>query len=210
MKIYDISIPMTPTMPTYPGDPTVSIEPVLRIAHGDNANVSRLTFGNHTGTHVDPPVHFIPGGKTVDQLDLNTLVGSARVVDLTRVKKIITAADLERARIPRRVTRVLFKTRNSAMWRRAGFQKDFIALAPDAAVWLVARGVKLVGIDYLSVEAFGVPEPATHRTLLGAGVIAVEGLNLSGITAGTYKLVCLPINVQGGDGSPARAILIEE
>ncbi|MBI5649386.1 MAG: cyclase family protein [Chloroflexi bacterium] len=207
---YDISIPITPTMPTYPGDPAVSIEPILQIAQGDAANVSRWSFGNHTGTHVDPPAHFIPGGITIDQLDLRTLYGAARVVDLTRVETIITARDLERARIPHRATRVLFKTRNSELWARPGFQKNFIALAPDAARWLVARKVKLVGIDYLSVEAFDARAPATHRTLLGAGVIVIEGLNLRDIAPGNYTLACLPLNVENGDGSPARAILIEK
>jgi arylformamidase len=210
MKIFDISVPISPKLPVYPGDPAVSIEPMLRIAKGDDANVSLLAFGNHTGTHVDPPLHFIPGGKPVDQLDLNVLCGRARVVDFTRLKTHITAADLERAKIPARVTRVLFKTRNSATWDRAEFQRDFIALAPDAAKWIVERGIKLVGIDYLSVEAFASPEPLTHRTLLGAGVIAVEGLNLRGIKPGTYTLACLPLKIKDGDGAPARAILFQE
>ena len=196
-------------MPTYPGDPIVSIEPVLRIAQGDAANVSRLEFGNHTGTHVDPPAHFISGGKTVDQLDLNVLYGAARVVDMTHVETVITARDLERARIPKRATRLLFKTRNSTRWDRVEFQKDFIAFAPDAARWLVTHGVKLVGIDYLSVEPFDAPTPKTHRILLGADVVVIEGLNLREITPGNYTLACLPLKVKDGDGAPARAILIE-
>jgi arylformamidase len=209
MKTYDISIPITPTMPTYPGDPPVSIVPEKQIAKGDRSNVSRLSLGNHTGTHVDPPVHFVPGGKTVDQLDLNVLYGPARVVDMTHVERVITARDLECARIPKRAARVLLRTRNSSLWERAGFQKDFVALAPDAAQWLVDRGVKLIGIDYLSVEAFGAREPQTHRTLLGAGIIVVEGLNLREIAPGNYTLICLPLKIQNGDGAPARAILIE-
>ncbi len=209
MHIHDISISISPTMPTYPGDPAVSIEPILQIAKGNAANVSRLSFGDHTGTHLDPPVHFIPGGKTVDQLDLDTLYGPARVVDFTHVAKHITADDLERAQIPAGVLRVLCKTRNSAMWDRPDFQKDFVALAFDAAHWLVDHGVRLIGIDYLSVEAFDASEPRAHRILLGAGVIAVEGLNLTDIAPGDYTLACLPIKIQGGDGAPCRAILIE-
>ncbi|CAG0945007.1 arylformamidase [Anaerolineae bacterium] len=209
MKIHDISIPISPTMPTYPGDPAVSIEPVLRIAQGDAANVSRFSFGNHTGTHVDPPAHFIPGGKTVDQLDLNVLYGAARVVDMTRVEKAITARDLERARIPKRATRLLFKTRNSTRSHRVEFQTDFIAFAPDAAHWLVARGIKRVGIDYLSVELFDAPSPKTHRILLGADVAVIEGLDLREIAPGNYTLACLPLKVKDGDGAPARAMLIE-
>ncbi len=210
MKIHDISIPISPSMPTYPGDPAVSIEPVLQIAKGDAANVSRLSFGDHTGTHVDPPVHFVPGGKTADQLDLNVLCGAVYVADLTHVEKIITAQDLMDAKLPVSAVRILCKTRNSELWDRAGFQKDFVAFAWDAAQWLVDHGVKLVGIDYLSVEAFDASEPRTHRILLGAGVIVVEGLNLKDIAPGNYTLVCLPLKIAQGDGAPARAILIEE
>ncbi len=207
MKIFDISIPISPAMPVYPGDPPVTIERVLQIAQGAAANVSRVSLGSHTGTHIDPPAHFIPGGKTIDQLDLRVLVGPARVVDLTRVERAITARDLARARIPRRAVRVLFKTRNSELWARAGFQRDFVACAPDAAEWLVARGVKLVGIDYLSAELFDAREPRAHRVLLGAGVVIVEGLDLRGIVPGNYSLACLPLKIQNGDGAPARAVL---
>ncbi len=209
MKIHDISIPISSTMPTYPGDPAVSIEPVLQIAKGDAANVSRLSFGDHSGTHLDPPVHFIPGGKTVDQLDVNVLYGPARVVDMTRIEKAISAQDLERAKLPKRAVRILFKTRNSELWDRSGFQKDFVAFAWDAAQWIVDHGIKLVGIDYLSAESFGASEPKTHRILLGAGVIIVEGLDLRNITPGNYTLACLPLKIKNGDGGPARAVLIE-
>lgn len=210
MRIHDISIPISSTMPTYPGDPAVSIEPFLQIAKGDNANVSRLSFGDHSGTHLDPPVHFVPGGKTVDQLDLNVLYGPARVVDMTRVEKAITAQDLQRAKLPKRAVRILFKTRNSELWDRSGFQKDFVAFAWDAAQWIVDHGIKLVGIDYLSAESFGASEPKTHRILLGAGVIIVEGLNLRNIAPGDYTLACLPLKIKDGDGGPARAVLIED
>jgi len=210
MRIHDISIPISSTMPTYPGDPAVSIEPFLQIAKGDNANVSRLSFGDHSGTHLDPPVHFVPGGKTVDQLDLNVLYGPARVVDMTRVEKAIKAQDLQRAKLPKRAVRILFKTRNSELWDRSGFQKDFVAFAWDAAQWIVDHGIKLVGIDYLSAESFGASEPKTHRILLGAGVIIVEGLNLRNIAPGDYTLACLPLKIKDGDGGPARAALIED
>jgi arylformamidase len=208
MKIYDISVPISPKMPTYPGDPPVEIKPIKRIGKGSRSNVSRVAFGDHTGTHFDPPLHFIPGGKTIDQLDLNVLYGPARVVDFTRVAREITARDLERARIPNRVTRLLFKTRSSMLWERAGFQQDYIGIAWDAAEWLVARGVKLVGVDYLSVETYGAAEPRTHRTLLGAGVVIVEGLDLRGIKPGKYTFVGLPLKIKDGDGAPGRAILI--
>lgn len=208
MRIFDISIPISTDMPVYPGDPAVTIEPVLQISKGDLANVSRLSFGNHTGTHVDPPVHFVPGGRTVDQLDLDTLYGLAIVVDMLPIEKVITASDLDRAKLSPRTQRMLFKTRNSELWDKSGFQKDFVAFSPDAAEWLVAHGVRLVGIDYLSAEAYSAPQPLAHRALLGAGVIIVEGLNLSNIAPGDYTLACLPIRIKNGDGAPARAILI--
>lgn len=208
MKIYDISIPISNAMPTWPGDPSVVIESVKQIGKGSRSNVSRVSFSDHTGTHFDPPLHFIPGGKTVDQLDLNVLYGPARVVDFTRVEREITARDLERARIPRRVTRLLFKTRSSMLWERAGFQQNYIGIAWDAAEWLVARGVQLVGVDYLSVETYGASEPRTHRTLLGAGIVIVEGLDLRGIKPGKYTFIGLPLKIQNGDGAPGRAILI--
>lgn len=210
MRILDISVPISQDMPTYPGDPAVSIEHVSEIAKGARSNVSRISFGNHTGTHLDPPIHFIPNGKTVDQLDLDVLYGPAHVVDMTHVEKAITAQDLEHAKMPQRAIRLLFKTRNSLLWGRPGFQKDYIAFAWDAAQWLVDRGVKLVGIDYLSAEVFGASEPRTHRILLGAGVIIVEGLDLSHIAPGNYTLACLPLKIRDGDGAPARAILIQD
>ncbi len=208
MKIYDISIPISSTMPTYPSDPPVVIEPFKQIGKGSRSNVSRLSLGNHTGTHFDPPIHFLPNGKTIDQLDLNVLCGRARVVDFTRLEREITARDLERARIPRRTERILFKTRNSVLWQHASFRTDYVGVAWDAAEWLVARGVKLVGVDYLSIETYGASEPRTHRTLLSAGVIIVEGLNLRGIKAGTYTFIGLPLKIHNGDGAPGRAILI--
>lgn len=209
-RIYDVSVSMSPTLPVYPGDPPMRIEPAMEIAKGAPANVSRLVFGDHTGTHVDPPLHFIQGGKTVDQLDLNVLYGPARVVDMTHVGQEIHASDLDKARIPKRITRLLFKTRNSGDWENEAFRQDFVAIAWDAADWLVDHGIQLVGIDYLSVEAFGVTEFHTHKTLLGAEIIALEGLNLQDIEPGNYTLVCLPLKIKNGDGAPARAILIKD
>jgi arylformamidase len=209
MKIYDISVPISPEMPIYPGDPKVSIKPMLQISNGDNANVSLLRMGDHTGTHVDPPVHFIPGGETVDNLNLNTLFGPARVVDMTNVIGAITPQDLESLKLPPSVMRLLLKTRNSKAWERDGFDRDYIGISWDAAQWLVDHQIRLVGIDYLSVEIYQALEPNTHRTLLGAGVIIVEGLNLKDVPPGDYTLACLPLKIKNGDGGPARAILLE-
>ncbi len=207
MAIFDISVPITNALPVYAGDPGVEITRTADMEAGAGYNLSRLNFGAHTGTHVDAPRHFIRDGETVEQLDLDLLIGPARVVDMTHVDYTISARDLERANLPAGTERVLFKTRNSALWEKPGFQQDFVALATDGAQWLVDHGVRLVGIDYLSAEAFGSPDFQVHQLLLGAKVIIVEGLNLAGIEAGAYQLICLPLKLQGAEGAPARAIL---
>lgn len=208
MKIYDISIPVSTGMPVYEGDPPVEIEAVQRIARGDLANVSRITLGNHTGTHVDPPCHFIDGAATVDALPLEALIGPACVVDLTAANGI-SAMELEAAAVPDGTERLLLKTQNSQLWRERGFHRGFLGLQEDAARWCAERGVRLVGIDYLSIAPYDNPKPA-HLTLLSAGVIIVEGLDLSAISPGRYTLICLPLKIKDGDGAPARAVLIEE
>jgi arylformamidase len=163
----------------------------------------------HSGTHVDAPAHFIPGGAGVEALDLNVLVGPALVVE-AKEADMLSADVLKELPIPAHTERVLFRTRNSDRWARGEreFSKDFVAITGDGARWLVAHGVRLVGVDYLSVGSFSEVD-RTHRTLLNAGVIPVEGLNLSGIEPGVYQLVCLPLRIMGADGAPARAILID-
>jgi len=208
MRTYDISLTISPSLPTWPGDPSVVLERVEKIEDGSDANVSRIDIGVHTGTHVDAPYHFIRNGKTVDNLNLNLLTGRAYVLYLPGVD-IITASVLERSQIPPRTRRVLFKTRNSAYWKNKDnqFQTDFVALSADGADYLIRRGVKLVGVDYLSVAPFEQSRP-THEILLSAGVVILEGLDLSGVTQGRYTLYCLPLKLAGSDGAPARAILI--
>ena len=209
MRIHDISVAIEPDMVTYPGDAGVALEAVARMSDGGVADVSALTLGTHTGTHVDPPSHFIPGGMTVDEIPLDQLVGPCIVVDARSETKCITRAFLNRSQLPDGVERVLFRTRNSALWAKNGFARDFVYIEPDAARWLAERNVRVVGIDYLSVERFGFDHPETHTTLLGAGTIIIEGLDLSRIEPGPYTLVCLPLKVVGGDGAPARVALIE-
>ncbi len=205
MAIYDISVSISEAIPVWPGDPFVAIRPALRMRDGGVANVTRLDLGSHTGTHVDAPWHFEDGGLTVDRLDLEKLVGPARVLEVAGDGPIDARA-LERLPIAG-ARRVLFKTRNSSLWGVAGFRREFVGLAPDAAAALVARGVDLVGIDYLSIEPFGSTDFATHHTLLQASVVIVEGLDLSRVAAGDYELIVLPLKLSGLDGSPARAIL---
>jgi len=208
MRTYDISLTISPNLPTWPGDPSVVLERVEKIEDGSNANVSRIDMGVHTGTHVDAPYHFIQNGKTVECMNLNLLTGRAYVLHLPDVDTI-TASVLERSQIPPRTRRVLFKTRNSTYWKNQEnqFQTDFVGLSADGADYLIRRGVKLVGVDYLSVAPFHQSRP-THEILLSVGIVILEGLDLSGVTQGRYTLYCLPLKLAGSDGAPARAILI--
>jgi arylformamidase len=200
MQIFDVSVPIQPGMITYPGDPQVHMERVVSIEHGDVANLTRLDFGVHTGTHVDAPLHFIDQGAGADALPLEVFLGPCEVVDATGAGGEIGAET-----VPEGVERVLFKTRNSELWACASFDESFVRIGLAAAERLVEQGVRLVGVDYLSVG-----EPETHRTLLGAGVAAIEGLDLSGIEPGSYRLACLPLRIVDSDGSPARAVLIRD
>ncbi len=212
MRIHDVTLTLRPDMPTWPGEKGPTVEPLKRIARGDSSNVSVVTFGDHTGTHVDPPVHFIEGGHAIDALDVDVLVGPCRVVAYEEDDHI-SGKWLASARIARGTERILFKTRNSELWRdpRHAFDKDFIALDETAAHWLLEAGVKLVGVDYLSIEPFGsgrIGHPV-HVALLGAGVVIIEGLDLHEVDPGAYEIACSPLKIAGGTGSPARVFLIQ-
>ena len=206
---YDISLPIAPSMPTWPSDAPITVEPTSRIGQGDSANVSRLGMSSHTLTHVDPPNHFIDRGLTVDRLPLDVLIGPAIVVEPRPQKNLITATELGQLGL-RDAERVLIKTRNSDLWSGGpyDFETDYVSISKDAAAWLVSKGVKLVGVDYLSVEAYGTRDHAVHHTFLGNGVVLVEGLNLSQVPEGRYQLICLPLRIQNGDGAPARVVLV--
>lgn len=208
MQILDISVPIYTGMVFYPGDPGAAIEPVKRIAQGDAANLSRLELGSHTGTHVDSPHHFENGRTTVDRIPLEVLIGPARVVDLTGVETFISRQDLEEAGAAG-AQRLLIKTSNSKLWASPEFTAEYVSLADDAADYLVEEGVKLAGTDYLSIERFKAEDHYVHHTLLGAGVIILEGLDLTEVEAGDYELACLPLKVLDGDGAPARAVLVK-
>ena len=175
---------------------------------GEEANVSRLQAGVHVGTHIDAPLHFVEGGRSVDAIPLKSLIGRAYVVDL-RKADVLDAETLDAARIPPRTRRLLFKTSNSEHWAKGErkFQRDFVAVDASGAEWLVKKGVKLVGVDYLSVAPFR-DSVATHRILLKAGIVIVEGLNLAQVSKGRYTLYCLPVKLMGSDGAPARAVLV--
>ena|ERR1043165_6628911 len=207
MPIYDVTVPIRAGMPIYEGDPSLNIEPWSALAKGDSANVSYLHLGAHTGTHVDAPAHFIEGASKIASLPLDVLIGPARVIS---VPDDATEIDPEFLRICdlKDVSRILFHTRNSGFWNE-GFRKDFTHVLPEAAELLVERGIKLVGNDYLSVEKFHSGHHRTHLTLLRNGVVIVEGLNLTGVPAGDYELICLPLKIAdgAGDGAPARVVL---
>ena len=210
MQVYDVSVPLSANTPTYPGDPGISIKHWLRMADGAHANVSSIDFGLHSGTHVDAPAHFIEGGAKVGSMPLDSLLGEAEVVEVGAQidvidEKFVTANCVSGSQ------RILFKTRNSVYWgdTERGFQEDYVYIAPDAAHWLVGSGVKLVGIDYLSVEKFNSDSFPTHLAFLSQGIVIVEGLDLRAVPAGRYELFCLPLKIAGGggDGAPARVIL---
>jgi len=206
MTWIDISVPIEDGMITWPGDPPFASERIKSIAEGAHANVTQLDFGAHTGTHVDAPIHFIDGAAGVETTPIDPLLGPAWVVDATRVEGAIDETAIRSLDIPDGETRVLFKTTNGSIRSRGLFEPGFVALNGGGADELVTRGVQLVGMDFLSVARFDDPV-ATHRALLGAGVVVLEGLDLRSVDAGPYELRCLPILVVGCDGGPARALL---
>lgn len=198
----DVTMPLRPDMAIWPGDPVFSITPEADMAAGDSCNLARLSLSTHTGTHMDAPWHFIPGGARVDEADPALFFGRALVLDLPDTD-LVRAADLPGAPLPERL---LLKTRNSLRLLDAPFDPDFVAVAPDAAERMVADGVRLLGVDGFSIGAFRDSGP-THHILLGAGVFAVEGLRLAVVPGGWCEFVALPLLVAGGDGAPCRAFV---
>ena len=208
MKIYDITVPVREGMPVYSGDQPFKITRVLDMGKGAPANLSVVNMGAHNGTHMDAPLHFIADGKTIGELDLGVMMGPVRVFHLEVEEKIdlndVETLDLEG------VERVIFKTRNSDLWRKEGFQTNYVYISGRAAQYLVDRGVKLVGVDYLSVQAHDGDDFSPHLALLGGGVVVLEGVDLSETPPGDYRLVALPLKLVDAEGAPARAVLIEE
>lgn len=209
MPIYDISLTISPSLPVWPGDPPVKMPLTESMEAGAEYNLTRLDISAHTGTHVDAPHHFLNDGRTVENLALEVLTGPCYVVQLPDDVDEISAEVLQRVPMAAGTTRILFGTRNSKLWAQGEtrFQEDFVAISEDGAEWLAEHGIKLVGVDYLSVAPYSDSIP-THRVLLQAGIIALEGLNLSQVPRGFYDLYCLPLKLAGADGAPARAILV--
>jgi len=206
MDWIDISVPLHNQMTVFTGDPPFNIERVKSIAGGDVANISSMHLGVHTGTHVDSPIHFIDGGAASETTPLDALIGPAWVVDASSAGRTITGADITQFDIPEGETRLLFRTPAVRYWDEREFDNTFVAPDASAAEALVARGVRLVGMDYLSVAPFDAPIP-THQILLGAGIVVIEGLDLRSVEPGPYELICLPLRLVGSDGTPARALV---
>ncbi len=205
--IHDVSIPITATMPVWPSDPPVGLEPQARLSRDGShtVRVTRIEMGSHTGTHMDAPWHMVQGGRKLNEIPLETLIGPAIVVEIPGVPSV-ARANLEKLDFGG-VPRVLLKTDNSQHWNDGKFYEQFVYLEPDGAELLVERGVKLVGIDYLSIDKFHSEKHPSHFVLLGRNVVIIEGLNLSRVKAGRYQMTALPLNLQDADGAPTRVIL---
>jgi len=204
MKLIDVSVPLDAKLPTYPGNTPFTLEPTQRIAQGGSSNVSAIHMSAHAGTHVDAPRHFFDGAGGAETLSLEMLIGRTRVVEVT--SRRIDAADLEAFDLSEDV-RVLIKTHNSRLWGDPTFHPDFVGVSESGARHLVDHGVKVVGVDYLSVEIYKAPGKPAHHILLGSGTIVIEGLNLRDVEPGVYDMFCLPLAVVGSDGAPARVVL---
>ncbi|MCC7372993.1 MAG: cyclase family protein [Chloroflexi bacterium] len=208
-RLYDVTVPLRPGMPTWDGEPGPTLKPLKQIGlDGEPAQVSLLTLGTHCGTHVDAPAHFIPGGAGVDALPLDALVGPCRVIEVDPAaegRAVIEPADLAPA--AGGVQRLLLKTPSGQFWADPPFRRDFVGLSGAAASWLVGQGVRLVGIDELSVDPYDADPYVAHLTLLGAGIVILEGLDLRAVPPGEYDLLALPLRLDGADGSPARVVL---
>lgn len=202
---YDITPPLGPGAPTWPSDPPVVFAPFKSVAAGSSSNVTSISFGSHAGCHVDAPSHIYPNGMTVDEIPPDVLIGPARVVEFLD-EKIDLAAVKERLG-GRKIDRLLLKTKNSGFWSIPGFTADFVGVTADAATYILELGVKVVGIDYLSIEAAHGAGAPVHRALLERNVVIIESLNLSGVPTGDYELICLPLKLSGLDGAPARVVL---
>ena len=210
MPVYDLTVPISPSMAQWPGDPPVAVSRAKSLGV-DGYNLSHISLGSHTGTHIDAPHHYIENGATVDRISLDILMGKAYVFEVRPHEGVmIEPADLVSLGIPRDASRVLLKTENSALWEPGPqiFEQRFVYLGRKAARWLVERGVKLIGIDYMSVDQFLSVDSPAHHEFLRAGVVIVESLNLSRVEPGVYHLVVLPLKISGGDGAPARAVLL--
>lgn len=210
MKLYDVSLPISNDLPVWPGDSPILLTTTMSISKGDKCNLTKMEMGTHTGTHIDAPSHFIKDGATVDSIPIETLIGPCLVVELNS-KELIEGKDFQKYDL-NGYSRVLIKTRNSECWAKniASFDTNYVSLGIHAVQYLIERNIRLIGIDYLSIEAFQSDGSPVHKLLLKNNVTILEGLNLSEVNAGAYELICMPLNLQGCDGAPARVLLREQ
>jgi len=205
MKLFDVSVPLDEQLATYPHNTPFALEPIKRLARGDSSNVSTLHMSAHTGTHVDAPRHFFDDGAATDALPLDLLIGRVRVIEVSS-RAGVAAEDFDTIDLSDDI-RVLIKTRNSRLWGSPEFHTDYVGVTESGAKHLVEHGIKVVGVDYLSVEQFKSPGAPAHHVLLGAGTIVIEGLDLRQVDPGIYDMFCLPLRIVGSDGAPARVVL---
>jgi arylformamidase len=205
MKLIDVSVPIDASLPTYPGNTPFSLEAIKRISRGESSNVSTVHMSAHAGTHVDAPRHFFDGAAGVDLLPLEMLLGRVRVIEV-RSRKGIGPDELSEIDLSEDV-RVLIKTTNSRLWGSPEFNRDYVGVTEAGAKHLIGHGIKVLGVDYLSVEQFKNPGAPAHHVLLGGGTIVIEGLNLRDVDPGVYEMFCLPLRIVGADGAPARVVL---
>ncbi len=208
--VFDISVPLSPDLPVWPGDPVIEVEPSARISAGDTANISRFACATHAGTHVDAPWHFVDEGKKLEEIAPECWSGPCWVAAFADEIQRIEPVHLDAAGIPAGTERLLVKTANSRRWKSVPlrFEPDYVGLSPEAAQWVVDHGIDLVGCDSLSIEPYQELGHLTHLTLLGNEVLILEGLNLSEVSPSNYQLLCLPLRLTVGDGAPARALLV--
>jgi len=205
MKLIDVTVPIDASLPNYPGNTPFTLEAIKRLARGDSSNVSTLHMSAHTGTHVDAPRHFFDNAPGVEALPLEMMLGRTRVIEISS-RSGIGAEQLADLDLSDDV-RILFKTSNSRLWGSPDFHTDYTGVTASGAEHLIAHGIRVVGVDYLSVEEFKKPGAPAHHVLLGGGAIIIEGLNLRDVDPGIYDMLCLPLRVVGADGAPARVVL---
>ncbi len=214
MKIYDISIPIRPDMPIWPGDPSPVVRSIASISAGDIANLTQIAMSVHTGTHIDAPKHFIDSGKTVDQIPIDKLIGEVLVMVINDREKVITEKVLKshpNRALLEKAKKVLFRTRNSSLWHAFpdAFHQDYVGIDTSGANYLNLLELDLIGVDYLSIAPYEETE-APHKILLGSETVLLEGLDLSKVPSGIYELFCLPLMIHECEGAPARVILIDK
>ena len=192
----------------WPGSTEFLIKWTDQIRYGDSVNNSSIIMDTHCGTHIDAPLHHIDDGESIDKIPLEMLIGPAYVINAQGIP-LITKKIAEQLDIPGGTKRILFKTDNSRNQNRRTFNENYVAISPDAAEWMVKSGIELVGIDYLSIQKYNSSDD-THKILLIANVVIVEGIDLHNVEEGWYTLVCLPLRMKGLEGAPARVILISE